>query len=242
MADKSIGALPRADDLYSDSLLVVEQLGEARSVTGDVISRFAKDGVQQYVDDAKSIAEEAKKSADDAVLAAERIENITEQAEDAAGRAFAGGDKAEASAEYAAKAASRAEEAAKQAWEAAATASGGGIGYKCWFVLDMGDGGSATPLSDGHIEYSTTDPDAIIYHPDTGHYIINVGNSVDLPENKHIIILNVTVVDVRRHDDVIVGDMSIHDYGIGSSDPAYVDLKLSEDIYVMSIRVTYVVV
>lgn len=49
MADKRIGELPIAPELYSDSLLVAEQQGEARSVRGEVLAGFASRALDDYV-------------------------------------------------------------------------------------------------------------------------------------------------------------------------------------------------
>ena len=42
MADKTIGSLPEATELDSESLMVTEQLGEARRVTGELLAEYAK--------------------------------------------------------------------------------------------------------------------------------------------------------------------------------------------------------
>ena len=41
MADKAIGDLPVAGALYDDSLLVVEQQSEARSIRGSLFKQYA---------------------------------------------------------------------------------------------------------------------------------------------------------------------------------------------------------
>lgn len=63
MADKTIGSLPHAPDLYDDSLLVAEQQSEAVSITGRQIKNFARVGVSQYVEDAKKAAQTAQDAA-----------------------------------------------------------------------------------------------------------------------------------------------------------------------------------
>lgn len=63
MADKSIGELPAAPALYDDSLLVVEQQSQARSVAGRIIKQFARDSVTEYAGNAKESADAAAKSA-----------------------------------------------------------------------------------------------------------------------------------------------------------------------------------
>ena len=59
MADKNIGALAAAADLYDDSLLVAEQQGAAVKVTGRQFKSFAQAAVRQYVDDAQNAANDA---------------------------------------------------------------------------------------------------------------------------------------------------------------------------------------
>ena len=59
MADKTIGSLPAAPDLYDDSLLAVEQQGQAVKLTGAQIKGFARQGVSQYVQAAQDAASEA---------------------------------------------------------------------------------------------------------------------------------------------------------------------------------------
>lgn len=63
MADNSIGALPLASGVADDSLLVMEQQGEAMRITGGMLKGYAKQGVelefQEYLDDAQQAAESA---------------------------------------------------------------------------------------------------------------------------------------------------------------------------------------
>lgn len=59
MADKTIGELPAVSEVYDDSLLVMEQQGEARSVPGALIRKYA-------IAAAKEQAEAAARSARDA--------------------------------------------------------------------------------------------------------------------------------------------------------------------------------
>ena len=49
MADKTIGSLPKATELDSESLMVTEQLGEARRVTGELLAEYAKAAAQDIV-------------------------------------------------------------------------------------------------------------------------------------------------------------------------------------------------
>ena len=50
MADKRIGELPAAADLYDDSLLAAEQQGGAVKVSGRLLKKFAQASVEQYVE------------------------------------------------------------------------------------------------------------------------------------------------------------------------------------------------
>ena len=61
MADKAIGDLPVAGALYDDSLLVVEQQSEARSIRGSLVKQYIGEAAQPYVDAA---AESARDAAD----------------------------------------------------------------------------------------------------------------------------------------------------------------------------------
>lgn len=95
----SIGDLPGIVDLYDDSLIPVEQQGEARHMTGRQWRKYAEAGVMGSVDDAQKAAEEAKKS------------EVAANA--AAGTATTNAEAAEASTEEAKKAEKGAEEARK---------------------------------------------------------------------------------------------------------------------------------
>lgn len=61
--EAAIGSLPGIADLYDDTLIPVEQQGEARHMTGAQWKRYAQAGVQSYVE----AAQEAAKDALDAV-------------------------------------------------------------------------------------------------------------------------------------------------------------------------------
>ena len=74
MADRTIGSLPRAPDLYDDSLLVIEQQGAAMSLTGEQLKGFARQGVSDYVEAAQTAAkaaQEAVRSVGDSVQQAQ---------------------------------------------------------------------------------------------------------------------------------------------------------------------------
>lgn len=49
MADKTIGSLPVASQLDNDSLLVVEQQSQARSIKGELIKKFAQAAAAESV-------------------------------------------------------------------------------------------------------------------------------------------------------------------------------------------------
>lgn len=63
MADKNIGALEQISELNDESLLVVEQNGEAGKMTGAQFKKYAQDSVEAEVEAAKKAAEEAAKIA-----------------------------------------------------------------------------------------------------------------------------------------------------------------------------------
>lgn len=84
MADQTIGSLPVADTLEDDSLLVVEQLGEARSIQGLLVKKFAETAAKEQADIATEAAsnaseskEVAEKAASDATDAKNAVENMT---------------------------------------------------------------------------------------------------------------------------------------------------------------------
>lgn len=76
MADRTVGSLPPAADLYDDSLLVVQQQGAAMSLSGAQLKRFSQAGVSGYV-------EAARKAAQDALEAVGTIGDSVERAETA---------------------------------------------------------------------------------------------------------------------------------------------------------------
>ncbi len=83
--EAAIGSLPGIADLYDDTLLPVEQQGEARHMTGAQWKRYAQAGVSAYVDGAKSAAAAAEGSAADAAKSAQAAAG---SASDAAGSAL----------------------------------------------------------------------------------------------------------------------------------------------------------
>ena len=82
MADKSINQLPVSGSLTDDGLLVVYQSGVTRSIKGELIKQFARDGVSVYV----TAAEGAAARSEQAQAAAERARD---EAQSIAGGDFA---------------------------------------------------------------------------------------------------------------------------------------------------------
>ena len=76
MADKTIGQLPVSAGLDDNSLLVTEQGGEARSITGALVKQFAKDAVAEDV----SRAEQAAKDASEAKTSVDTAKTAIDQA------------------------------------------------------------------------------------------------------------------------------------------------------------------
>lgn len=83
MADRTVGGLPLAADLYDDSLLVVEQQGAAHSLTGARLKRYARAGVEDYVEDALRAAKTAQAAQTAAASSAEQAQAAREGAEEA---------------------------------------------------------------------------------------------------------------------------------------------------------------
>lgn len=78
MADKSIGSLPQVPQLMDDSLMVVEQQGQAMKMTGRQFREFGKQAVMAEVQDLVDQAEAAAESATGAVQA---VTDMTVEAE-----------------------------------------------------------------------------------------------------------------------------------------------------------------
>ena len=76
MADKTIGELPVASEVYDDSLLVMEQQGEARSIKGELLKKYARKATAAYVEDAKKSAEEGKRYRDAAAESAQAAVDV----------------------------------------------------------------------------------------------------------------------------------------------------------------------
>ena len=91
--EASIGSLPGVADLYDDTLLPVEQQGEARHMTGRQWKRYAQGAVQQYVGAAQAAADKAMEAVgkvgsavEDAQAAAKDAEKSAQSARDYAGK------------------------------------------------------------------------------------------------------------------------------------------------------------
>lgn len=66
MADRTIGDLPEAEELLTADLLPIEQGGNAKRISGDILAAFAREKAKQEAATAKSYADKAKESADEA--------------------------------------------------------------------------------------------------------------------------------------------------------------------------------
>ena len=84
MADRTIGELPVADHLDDESLLVVEQQGEARSIQGLLVRRFAEAATEGAVQAAQAAAEQAEQSAQDAANSAAQAAKSADEAAESA--------------------------------------------------------------------------------------------------------------------------------------------------------------
>lgn len=84
MADRTIGELPVANHLDDESLLVVEQQGEARSIQGLLVRRFAEAATEGAVQAAQAAAEQAEQSAQDAANSADQAAKSADEAAESA--------------------------------------------------------------------------------------------------------------------------------------------------------------
>ena len=110
--EAAIGGLPGIADLYDDTLLPVEQQGEARKMTGAQWKKYAKAAVSIYVEGAKESADAAAQSASSAASSASSAKMSAAEA----------AKSAEASAGNAADASESADSAAGSATDAAGSA------------------------------------------------------------------------------------------------------------------------
>lgn len=130
MADSTIGGLPLAPQIDADSLLAVEQQGQARRMTGAQFAQFARDSVAGFTDTAKEYAQQAAASAGTASAAAERAEtaaatvgSAAKRAEEAAAAAQAAKESVDASEANVSALEASAQEAKTEAAASAASAA-----------------------------------------------------------------------------------------------------------------------
>lgn len=83
MADKTIGSLPVASQLDDDSLLVVEQQSQARSIKGELVKQFAQSAVASSVEAAQLAAQQAQLAQQEAEAAQDAAEDAKTGAESA---------------------------------------------------------------------------------------------------------------------------------------------------------------
>lgn len=98
----AIGDLPAIADLYDDTLIPVEQQGEARHMTGAQWKKYAQAGVSKYVTDAQQASEKALEAASRALTAVDGIGTAVEDTKanaEAAEDAKAGAEDARAAIE-----------------------------------------------------------------------------------------------------------------------------------------------
>ena len=74
MPDSNIGSLPQVPTLDDDSLMVVEQQGQAMKMTG---AQFKDFGRQSVIEEVQKYVEEAQNAAENAVNAANAVANMT---------------------------------------------------------------------------------------------------------------------------------------------------------------------
>ena len=118
--EAAIGGLPGIADLYDDTLLPVEQQGEARKMTGAQWKKYAKAAVSIYVEGAKESADAAAQSAFSAAGSASSAQMSAAEAANSA--EAAAGNAADAS-ESAGSAAGSATDAAGSALSASGSAA-----------------------------------------------------------------------------------------------------------------------
>ena len=87
MADKTIGELPVASSLNDDSLLVVEQQSEARSIQGRLIRSFAEHAADTFVQRAVTAANDAEAARDTTKGYMDAAKQSADEASDSADKA-----------------------------------------------------------------------------------------------------------------------------------------------------------
>lgn len=137
MADKSIGELPQAPQVQHDSLIPLEQAGQAMRMTGEQFSNFARESVaadvQRAVDaansagqsqvTAKTAAARAEAARDSIVLDEQKMAQAVQDAAGSVGAASNQADRAKTEADRAEAEADEAEEWAAKAQGYAESAS-----------------------------------------------------------------------------------------------------------------------
>ena len=81
MADKTIGDLPVASSLDDNSLLVVEQQSQARSIQGYLIRQFAQQVVSGQVAAAQQAAQQAQQAEAGAEAARDEAQELRDSIE-----------------------------------------------------------------------------------------------------------------------------------------------------------------
>ena len=126
MADKTIGELPVASSLDDNSLLVVEQQSQARSIQGYLIRRFAQQAVSGQVAAAQQAAQQAQQAEAGAEAARDDAQELRDSIE-VDREALA---EAVANAGQSAKAAASSEESAEDSATLAESWAQGGTGTR----------------------------------------------------------------------------------------------------------------
>lgn len=198
MADKTIGSLPVASQLDNDSLLVVEQQSQARSIKGELIKKFAQAAAAESVSAAQKAAEEAQLAKQGA-----------EEAQEAAEEAMAGAEDAKDSAETAKNAIENMSVSAETLPpESSATATKTAVGdsFHISFGIPKGEQGATGPQGQQGIQ-GPPGPQGIngVAVAADGQYAFNVN------ENGHLILL-------------YTGD-SVPDFEIGADGHLYFNIE-----------------
>jgi len=187
--ESPIGGLPGIMDLYRDSLIPVEQQGEARKMTGGQFADYARESVREYVQQAEDSAD---KASEQVALAAQQVDRAAVQvllAEKQAEAASSNATKAQYSAEQAQTARKSIEDMSVSAETlppdstatAVKTAVGGSINIR--FGIPQGPQGETGPAGQQGIQ-GPPGKDGIngISVPSNGKWAFNVD------ENGHLIL------------------------------------------------------
>ena len=99
MADKSIGELPQAQKVLPESLIPLEQDGQAMRMSGEQFADFAKESVSLLTQQAADSANTATEAANTAKAARERVsqseQNVNQAAQASADSAALAGEEAD---------------------------------------------------------------------------------------------------------------------------------------------------